>query len=641
MKENKYQINNSIRANFSRTNKKLFILYSLSFVITSCSFSTTPNLKVNKEKNEIDLGYDTKNSVNLNFNIINNNFNTKAITSSQPGRFEAINHFKIAMSKTVQSPASAIFGAGDAMIFDINVVTNPRPINIRNLKAGSNYYFAARAYSSSDDSVNIVSNDGTPNGIGGGTARTINTETNPEYINVDSSGVISIVQDGTTEILGVNSDDNSQIDIEIQLMKDIGGSITNNTISSTPGLTSIPAYSLIPSLNTKLSAFDANTDSTNIKSLADVSGCNGSTNGGNYIVTWDSDTQDGSGKGVYGQLFNKNDQKIIPSICSLPACNPTTGEFRVNQSTINNQTNSRVSMSDDGSFVVTWQSNHSGDNNIYARRFQSNGNPLAGSDGNEFQVNSSVANEQINPQISHGSDGSFTIIWQTNHLGNYDVCTKKYSNTGTPVIGSDSFISVPSSTDQTFPDVAVNKSSGEILFSWQHDRGDGFDTNARRFTNALIPLGEQFRVNSYPTGNNLTPTSFYNNSTGTNPNDFSITWNKNLPSIYTQYFSTITSKNVDEQKELNQVSSPLSIDSAVDEKNNSIISFISDSGIDRFIKIFSYDYNKKPVLITEKPVFWGTTTNLSSQAKIAYAKDKYVLAFVFKNQVKVKLMYNP
>ena len=61
---------------------------------------------------------------------------------------------------------------------------------------------------------------------------------------------------------------------------------------------------------------------------------------GDFVVTWSSNGQDGSGWGVYAQRYNAAGQAL-------------GNEFRVNTITSNSQQFSTVAMDADGDFVVT------------------------------------------------------------------------------------------------------------------------------------------------------------------------------------------------------------------------------------------------------------------------------------------------
>ena len=62
---------------------------------------------------------------------------------------------------------------------------------------------------------------------------------------------------------------------------------------------------------------------------------------GNYIVVWQSNGQDGSGLGVYAQLFNAEGISTGP-------------EFLVNESTAGHQQDPSVDMDRNGNFVIVW-----------------------------------------------------------------------------------------------------------------------------------------------------------------------------------------------------------------------------------------------------------------------------------------------
>ena len=64
---------------------------------------------------------------------------------------------------------------------------------------------------------------------------------------------------------------------------------------------------------------------------------------GDFVVVWDSQYQDGSGYGVYGQRYNSSGSTV-------------GSEFQVNAYTTGTQWNTSVAMDADGDFTVVWQS---------------------------------------------------------------------------------------------------------------------------------------------------------------------------------------------------------------------------------------------------------------------------------------------
>ncbi|CCI03457.1 Calx-beta domain-containing protein [Microcystis aeruginosa] len=88
---------------------------------------------------------------------------------------------------------------------------------------------------------------------------------------------------------------------------------------------------------------------------------------GGFVVVWQSQNQDGSGYGIYGQQFDAN-------------CNKIGNEFAINQYTANNQWYPAITtLADGSSVIITWTSeNQDGSGNgIYARKFNTSDPPIS------------------------------------------------------------------------------------------------------------------------------------------------------------------------------------------------------------------------------------------------------------------------
>jgi len=120
--------------------------------------------------------------------------------------------------------------------------------------------------------------------------------------------------------------------------------------------------------------------------------------GGGFVVTWHSWGQDGSGFGIYGQLFDGTGS-------------PVGGEFQVNTYTDDAQDNPAVAALSGGGFVVTWESmdqdgNHEG---VYGQIYDSARNAVGG----EFQVNTFIASSQDSPSVARLSGGDYVVAWSS------------------------------------------------------------------------------------------------------------------------------------------------------------------------------------------------------------------------------------
>ncbi|BDI17424.1 hypothetical protein ANSO36C_32260 [Nostoc cf. commune SO-36] len=117
---------------------------------------------------------------------------------------------------------------------------------------------------------------------------------------------------------------------------------------------------------------------------------------GNFVISWQSENQDGDGYGIYAQRYNS-------------AGEAQGNEFRVNTKIVNDQINPKVAMDARGNFVISWQSNVQDNSGygIYAQRYDSAGN----AQGEEFQVNAYTSNDQSIPTVAMNGKGDFVISW--------------------------------------------------------------------------------------------------------------------------------------------------------------------------------------------------------------------------------------
>jgi len=117
---------------------------------------------------------------------------------------------------------------------------------------------------------------------------------------------------------------------------------------------------------------------------------------GNFVVVWDSVSQDGNLGGVFGRHFDSTGV-------------PLTGEFAVNSYTTDLQDYPSIAMDPDGNFICTWRSDgQDGDGfGVYAQAFDSTASRV----GVEFQVNQATTGAQELPAIATGHHGNFVVTW--------------------------------------------------------------------------------------------------------------------------------------------------------------------------------------------------------------------------------------
>jgi Ca2+-binding RTX toxin-like protein len=179
----------------------------------------------------------------------------------------------------------------------------------------------------------------------------------------------------------------------------------------------------------------------------------------------------------------------------------------VNTLTVNDQGRPSVTSLADGRFIVTWQSDE-GDLEIRVRLYNPDGTPA----GNDFQANSTTANDQGNPSVAPLADGRYFVTWDSNEFGggtDSNIRGRIFDANGVPV-ANDFFVNTTVVMDQTFPTM-TSLADGRVLVAWRSDDllGDG-DIRARLFSLDGTPADNDFIVNTTTADNQFSPsvTSF-------------------------------------------------------------------------------------------------------------------------------------
>ena len=131
---------------------------------------------------------------------------------------------------------------------------------------------------------------------------------------------------------------------------------------------------------------------------------------GNFVITWSSYGQDGSGWGVYAQRYNSSGVA-------------QGSEFQATATTAGDQMYSSIAMDGSGNFTITWQSNgqDGGGWGVYAQQYTAAGAKY----GNETRVNTTTAGDQQYASIAMTSTGQAMIVWSGNGTG--DTCCRGIS----------------------------------------------------------------------------------------------------------------------------------------------------------------------------------------------------------------------
>lgn len=138
---------------------------------------------------------------------------------------------------------------------------------------------------------------------------------------------------------------------------------------------------------------------------------------GAFVVAWQSRIQDGSGWGIYGQLFGADGRK-------------QGGEILVPTVTEGNQDLPVVAMNPKGDFIIAWRGVDPRDPTrtaIFAQRFATDGRRLGG----EFRVSEATDGYEDGLQVAMDPQGNFMVTWDHWPIGL--AYGRLYRANGTPV----------------------------------------------------------------------------------------------------------------------------------------------------------------------------------------------------------------
>lgn len=203
---------------------------------------------------------------------------------------------------------------------------------------------------------------------------------------------------------------------------------------------------------------------------------------GGFVVTWQSENQDGSGSGIYARRYDS-------------AGAPQGGEFRINTYTIGAQSDPSISMNDSGAFIVTWVSSQDGSGTgIMGRRYDAAGMPIGG----EFIVNGNASGNQSSPSAGIQSNGDFTVTWSSEFYdgSQQGIYARQFRADGT-YYSSDFRVNTYTTGNQRAPSLAMN-AGGSFVIAWASDGQDGSGEGiyAQRYDSSGQRLGAEFRANS-------------------------------------------------------------------------------------------------------------------------------------------------
>ncbi len=197
------------------------------------------------------------------------------------------------------------------------------------------------------------------------------------------------------------------------------------------------------------------------------------TPSGRFLVCWD-DSRRGQWD-VYAQFFNSNGQ-------------PVDTNFRVNRDGTNTTQNvGDAAANSYEEFLVIWTDGRSGNDDIYAQRFNVNGERL----GEEIKINDDNGTaRQYSPVVTSSSDGRYWIAWVDEREGNPDIYSQRLTRDGRKIGSNFRVNSDFASSHQRVSSIGMER-KGNILIAWEDERGSSCDI----YCTVLDSLGREIQPN--------------------------------------------------------------------------------------------------------------------------------------------------
>ena len=196
---------------------------------------------------------------------------------------------------------------------------------------------------------------------------------------------------------------------------------------------------------------------------------------GKFVITW-KDEREGSFD-IFSQIYDEDGTSI-----------GTNRKIHDDENSMYYLTPPASDMDSSGNFIITWNDKHTGNNQIYAGKFDVEGDCV----DSTFQVNSDIGSgDQYDPKICATDNGNIVIVWKDYRNGNSDIYVQNIKPDGSL---SDENYKVNEANDSSLqlnPQLGID-SEGNFLVVWEEER---------KYSNNIY--GQRFNGNGQPSGNNF------------------------------------------------------------------------------------------------------------------------------------------
>jgi len=193
------------------------------------------------------------------------------------------------------------------------------------------------------------------------------------------------------------------------------------------------------------------------------------SSGEELFIVW-TDERDGK-LDVYAQKFASSGIAIWPNDLMIPT-----------QATSSDQLSPSTAIDIDSldKVYVVWADDRNGDYDIYAQKYDIDGNALW---ANDVKLNSDTGSaDQTQPAIAIDSNNDFFVVWADERNGNQDIYGQKFNSNGSSTWSVDMRINIDTGTyNQYNPDISINPTNDMPYITWESDDGGDLNIYASSF----------------------------------------------------------------------------------------------------------------------------------------------------------------
>jgi len=246
----------------------------------------------------------------------------------------------------------------------------------------------------------------------------------------------------------------------------VGSKITVDTANAPASIAALSNGGFVVAWGNEARMFDADgKDTTNAITLTSYTAYDTETialDDGGFMVVFSAKTSNTYGRDILVRFFNENGVA-------------TSNQILVNSLRAGEQTLPDVTQLMNGNFVLTWDTDESSlsyqNTEIKGRIITPNGSNV----GSEFQVNTSIINDQTTSKVVALPDGGFVVAWVSNDHDNDGsgsaIAGQRFDSSGSR-IGDEFILNTTSNGDQSKVDLVALNTSFAAVWETRYSEAD-------------------------------------------------------------------------------------------------------------------------------------------------------------------------